>query len=236
MRHESQEVRTAFGGRRLARSLASLFFAVVFLCCTCADSTIGAAQGPSNLAEKGHYSPLGAPTDYSAYQLGDGTLTYPTGEYDEDFVTLPERPHDPVHRAPRQEQVKVERHVVFVAEGRPQVPVVKGRGFFILGLIMLAMCISAIHSDPRGRNAGFLEGVSMNARNLVAFRDLTRSLFVVLTAITSPLLIAWGAKRLIKTLPAYVKWAKDNDEFGLGYMALMFLYIWMFFFDSKGQA
>lgn len=101
---------------------------------------------------------------------------------------------------------------------------------------MLAMCLSAIHSDPRARNAGFLEGVSMNARNLVAFRDLARSLFVVLTAITSPLFIAWGAKRLIKTLPAYVKWAKDNDEFGLGYMALMFLFIWMFFFDSKPQA
>ncbi|CDI78861.1 hypothetical protein, conserved [Eimeria acervulina] len=230
------------GASMMRRWPARLSFSSVFsllFCYICAHSAAAAANGTSIDDVANPYASLGAPTDTSHNQLGDGTLSYRADSLEEDYVPLGHStPHALQGNAPHlqdQQPVHVERHVIVLGEERARVPVLRGRGFFILGLLMLAMCLSAINSHPDSKSAGFLKGVASSARNVVEFKDLMRSLFVLITALSAPLLIFWGARRLVKTLPAYLKWAKDNDEFGIAQFVIVLLYVWMFFFDPTGK-
>ncbi|CDJ57734.1 hypothetical protein, conserved [Eimeria maxima] len=219
----------------ISASLALLFWSI------CAHSAAAATNGSPLLGSESPYGSLGAPTETSVNQLADGTLSYRTDMLDDEFIPLAHATPHAIHaqtpsmQQQQQQPLHVERHVIVLGEERPRVPVLRGRGFFILGLLMLAMCLSAIHSNPDAKSSSFLQGVSSSARNVAQFKDLARSLFVLLTAAASPLLIGWGIKRLVKTLPAYLKWAKENDEFGIGQLVIVLLYTWMFFFDPAGN-
>lgn len=163
--------------------------------------------------------------------LGDSTLHYGTpselNQTSDSFTSLPEQQKTP--------PVQVERHLIVVEPEYQKIPSLKGHGFFIMGLVMLALCLNAIRSDPSARGLNFLQAVDLNARSLFKFEDVARSLFVVVAAFAAPAFIAVGVRRLFKTLPAYLKWAKDKDEVGIAQLALLVLYSWMFFMDPAGK-
>ncbi|CDI77955.1 hypothetical protein, conserved [Eimeria praecox] len=232
MRWEHRGVDASTMRRWPARFLFFASFSLLFSS-ICAHSAAAAANSSRLLGIEHPYESLGSLTETSLNNLGDGTLSYRTETQEEEYIPLPH----PTQQAPppQQQPVHVERHVIVLGEERPRVPVLRGRGFFIVGLLMLAMCLSAINSHPDSKSPGFLKGVSASAKNVAQLRDLARSLFVLLTAAAAPVLIVWGAKRLFKTLPAYLKWAKDNDEFGIGQLVIILLYTWMFFFDPTAK-
>ncbi|KAL8433514.1 hypothetical protein ACSSS7_003805 [Eimeria intestinalis] len=124
---------------------------------------------------------------------------------------------------------------VIVVGGVKRTPTLRGHGFFLLGLMMLIFCLNAMRSDPAAKGLSFVEGVRLNANSLLKMEDVLRSLFVVLTAFTAPILLAVGMARLARTLPSYIRWAKDHDELNLSRLAIVFLYLCLFLLSPWGK-
>lgn len=221
---------TAFPGRR-CHSLHLIFLLVAALPFLSVCPSLAAHARHRNDLDVAYDDSIATEEQNNAF-LGDSTLTY--GLPSELQMSSDYNPGPP--EAEKQKPaVHVEQHVIVVEPEYRKVPVLKGHGFFLMGLFILAMCLSAIRSDPAARGMNFFQGVEMNARSLVKFEDVARSLFVVLAAFSAPFFLAVGAKRLYTTLPSYLKWAKDNDEIGIAQLVLLVLYSWMFFMDPSGK-
>lgn len=175
-------------------------------------------------------------SDESLPFLGDESIAY-EGPY----ANGKHFPHlDPRGRSqqPQESQpLRVEPQVVVfeLANPKTRVPQLRGHAAFLLGLIILFICEAAIRSDPAAKGISLAKGVEQNAKSLLKLEDVGRSLLVVLTALFSPFLLVVGGVRLAKTFPAWIKWAKDNDEVGVAHFLFLFFYIWLQFLDPVGS-
>lgn len=163
--------------------------------------------------------------------LGDSTLS---------FSPHLDKTHNQYHPDEEQEQEKqkqklpilIEKHILVVEPEQRKAPILKGHGFFLMGLFFLALCFSMIRSDASLKEKSFFEGVDTTVQRLLDLKSVARGLLVLLSLSATPVFLAIGTAKLVRTLPSYVKWAKDNDELGLAELVLLTIYGFLFVLDS----
>ncbi|KAL8449595.1 hypothetical protein Emed_003027 [Eimeria media] len=88
-------------------------------------------------------------------------------------------------------------------------PVLKGHGYFLLGILMMFLLVNVAKVNPYGKELTFAGGVRVNP---LTTEKLLSSLLVSILTLTSPFFLIVGAVRLVRTLPSYLRWAIKHDE------------------------
>ncbi|KAL8449594.1 hypothetical protein Emed_003026 [Eimeria media] len=132
----------------------------------------------------------------------------------------------------REHQLRQQESPGLAQGGSERRPVLKGHGYFLLGVVMLCLCVYVVIADPERWSSS--DSLQTSQLKKMAAGDLVRSLFLVAMVYAMLYFFLVGGVRLARTLPAYLRWAMLNDEFSFFKIVAVILCVTFFLLGPWG--